>query len=77
MSIKYCSHVMQLPPPPAMKQVLTSSQEVEVVRWQSRADTTMDGEVWMNNGAIEGRVPPSLMKKKQKKAREAKNDAES
>eukprot|EP00550_Attheya_septentrionalis_P011725 CAMPEP_0198303116 /NCGR_PEP_ID=MMETSP1449-20131203/56723_1 /TAXON_ID=420275 /ORGANISM="Attheya septentrionalis, Strain CCMP2084" /LENGTH=903 /DNA_ID=CAMNT_0044005601 /DNA_START=351 /DNA_END=3062 /DNA_ORIENTATION=- len=67
----------KLPPPPAMKQVLTSSQEVEVVRWQSRADTTMDGEVWMNNGAIEGRVPPSLMKKKQKKAREAKNDAES
>lgn len=41
------------------------SNEVEVVRW--RTDGEMDGEVWINDGSIEGRVPAAAMKKSKNK----------
>jgi tetratricopeptide (TPR) repeat protein len=37
-------------------------KEYEVVRWDP--GTTMQAEVWMNNGSIEGKVPKAVMGKK-------------
>jgi tetratricopeptide (TPR) repeat protein len=56
-------------PEPSMKEVLQQSQEVEVVRWGGDSSTTgrMRGDVWMNNGSIEGKVPLSSLKKKVQK----------
>ena len=54
----------RLDPPPDIKDLLKkSTNEVEVVRWESAASDSMDGEVWLNKGSIEGRVPPSAMNK--------------
>merc|ERR1712071_310818 len=36
--------------------------QVEVVSWRSKREFGR-GEVWMNNGSIEGKVPSSKMKK--------------
>ena len=56
-------------PEPSMNEVLQKSKEVEVVRWGGDSETLgrMSGEVWMNNGSIEGRVPMFSLKKKSQK----------
>lgn len=56
-------------PEPSMNEVLQQSKEVEVVRWGGDSDPVgrMTGEVWMNNGSIEGKVPMSSLKKKSQK----------
>ena len=41
-------------PEPDMNDVLRQSKEVEVIRW---GGNSMRGEVWMNNGNIEGKMP--------------------
>lgn len=43
-------------PVPSMKEVLQQSKEVEVVRWGGDS-TSMRGDVWMNNGSIESKMP--------------------
>ncbi len=50
-----------------LNQALTQrGNEVEVVRWDT--DGSMPGEVWLNNGSIEGKVPAATMRnRKQKK----------
>ena len=48
-------------PKQEMENVLATSNEVEVVRWD--AGSSMKGEVWMNNGSIEGKVPSTVMGK--------------
>merc|ERR1711982_60390 len=45
---------------------LNNNNEIEVYRISSSRDF-VDGEVWMNNGSIEGKIPMSRMKKKTKK----------
>jgi tetratricopeptide (TPR) repeat protein len=40
--------------------VLQQSEEVEVERWNAES---MRGEVWMNNGSIEGKLPKAAMKR--------------
>lgn len=42
--------------------VLEKSNEVEVIRWDTEA-TTMRADVWMNDGAIEGKVPKKTLAK--------------
>lgn len=42
------------------------NKEVEVSRWNTAGDDSMDAEVWMNKGAIEGKVPAKLMNKMRK-----------
>jgi tetratricopeptide (TPR) repeat protein len=42
----------------AMKEVLTKTEEVEVVRWQSSG-----GEVWMNGKEIESKLPYNMKKR--------------
>ena len=50
-------------PEPAMNKVLQRSKEVEVVRW---GGDSMGGDVWMNNGSIEGKMPMNKRKQKRK-----------
>ena len=51
-----------------IEEVLRKSNEVEVVRWGD----TLGGEVWLNEGSIEAKMPRSAMKKNRpKKARNA------
>ena len=45
-----------------MENVLRKSAEVEVVTWGD----TLGGEVWLNDGLIEAKVPNRVMKKKKK-----------
>jgi len=48
----------------------SNSNEVEISRWNSKRNTGFgekNAEVWLNEGSIEGKVPPSTMKKKGKK----------
>ena len=45
-----------------------TGSEVEVVQWtkqtnKKKTSDTMEAEVWMNNGAIEGKIPASQMRK--------------
>jgi tetratricopeptide (TPR) repeat protein len=40
--------------------VLKRSEEVEVERWNAES---MRGEVWLNNGSIEGKLPKAAMKR--------------
>ena len=64
----------KLEDPPDMKSILKRSKEVEVVRWQVASDG-MNGEVWLNNGAFESKVPASAMKKfKDKQANRGGDD---
>lgn len=46
--------------------------EVEVSRWKSRKSIGFgeNAEVWLNDGSIEGKVPPFAMKKKISKSKE-------
>jgi len=44
------------------KSAKMSNSEVEVSRWDTGSNE-LDAEVWINNGSIEGKVPPSMMKK--------------
>ena len=48
------------------KNISDDGNEVEVSRWDiKRSDSTFgESEVWMNDGSIEGKVPPSTMNKK-------------
>jgi tetratricopeptide (TPR) repeat protein len=49
---------------PEIDEVLRKSEEVEVIRWGGDTTTSnMRGEVWMNNGSIEGKIPVAKMKK--------------
>lgn len=53
---------------PRSKSTKIDSEEVEVSRWDNGyndmgAEGSMDAEVWMNDGSIEGKVPASMMKK--------------
>lgn len=50
---------------PDMNEVLQRSKEVEVVRW---GGDSMRGEVWMNNGSIEAKMP--MKKRKQKRTQD-------
>mmetsp|Transcript_33265 Transcript_33265/g.48901 ORF Transcript_33265/g.48901 Transcript_33265/m.48901 type:complete len:884 (+) Transcript_33265:115-2766(+) len=47
----------------AIASVLKPSNEVEILRWRKNNNLMEQGEVWMNNGSIEGKVPSSRMKK--------------
>jgi hypothetical protein len=47
-----------------MNKVLKRSNEVEVVRWGD----SLGGEIWMNNGSIEAKVPQSVLQKKSRAA---------
>jgi hypothetical protein len=42
-----------------INKVLKRSNEVEVVRWGD----SLGGEIWMNNGSIEAKVPKSVLQK--------------
>jgi len=44
----------------------TDAEEIEVYRISSSRDF-VDGEVWMNNGSIEGKIPMAAMKRSTKK----------
>jgi len=58
---------------PEIDDILRKSKEVEIVRWGGdNTISSMKGEVWMNNGSIEGKVPASILKKtkKQRKTQE-------
>ena len=44
------------------KEKKSNEKEYEVVRWNQ--GSSMKGEIWMNDGSIEGKVPSSIMKKK-------------
>ena len=57
-------------PKQGLEDVLTNSNEVEVVRWDS--GSSMQGEVWMNNGSIEGKVPAAVMGKMKQRPEESK-----
>merc|ERR1711982_195849 len=48
------------------EEIINNNNEIEVYRISSSRDF-VDGEVWMNNGSIEGKIPMSRMKKKTKK----------
>lgn len=64
----------KLEDPPDINSILKRSKEVEVVRWQVASDG-MNGEVWLNNGAFESKVPASAMKKfKDKQANRGGDD---
>jgi tetratricopeptide (TPR) repeat protein len=53
---------------PEIDEVLRKSEEVEVVRWVGDTTTNnMRGEVWMNNGSIEGKVPAATLQKANKR----------
>ena len=41
------------------------TDEIEVSRWEDGSSSSMKGEIWFNNGSIEGKVPQSAMRKKQ------------
>eukprot|EP01082_Thalassiosira_pseudonana_P015679 g13855.t1 g13855 contig9:603479-606348(-) len=45
-----------------IKSLLNGKKEIEVSRWMTESND-FDAEVWMNNGSIEGKLPPSIMKK--------------
>jgi tetratricopeptide (TPR) repeat protein len=46
---------------------LKNSNEVEVVRWKTKKYNGFgENSVWLNDGLIEGKVPKSIMKKKNK-----------
>lgn len=45
-----------------IKSLLNGKKEIEVSRWMTEIND-FDAEVWMNNGSIEGKLPPSIMKK--------------
>ena len=47
---------------PPMEEVLKKSNEVEVISWRTKREFG-EGEVWINNGSIEGKVPSSRMNK--------------
>jgi len=49
---------------PPMTEVLKKSKEMEVSRWDA---SSMRGEVWLNDGSIEGKVPPSVIEKNNNK----------
>mmetsp|Transcript_24651 Transcript_24651/g.36553 ORF Transcript_24651/g.36553 Transcript_24651/m.36553 type:complete len:868 (-) Transcript_24651:123-2726(-) len=53
----------KLEPPPSVEKVLKRNNEVEVSSWRTTGEE-FGGEVWMNQGSIEGKVPPATMKKK-------------
>lgn len=55
-------------PEPSLNEVLQQSKEVEVVRWGGDS-TSMGGDVWMNNGSIEGKMPMKKRKQKRKTTR--------
>lgn len=63
----YISDDVEVPTiePESIEDVLKKTEDLEVVRWgaTSMDTSSMGGEVWMNNGSIEGKVPASLMKK--------------
>ncbi|KAL9185932.1 hypothetical protein ACHAXT_003709 [Thalassiosira profunda] len=44
------------------KRTAKKSREVEFSRWETGSNE-LDAEVWLNDGAVEGKVPPSMMKK--------------
>jgi len=44
------------------KKILDDGNEVEVSRWDIKS-TFGENDVWLNDGSIEGKVPPSTMKK--------------
>jgi len=44
------------------KRILDDGNEVEVSRWDKKP-TFGENDVWLNDGSIEGKVPPSTMKK--------------
>ena len=50
-------------PEPSMNELLQQSNEVEVLRWGGET-TSMRGDVWMNNGSIEGKMPMKRRKQK-------------
>ena len=62
---------IKLRAPPDLETVLQPSNEVEVVRWANLGG----GEVWLNNGSIEGKVPASAMKKSNKKQKKTSETA--
>lgn len=66
-SLGNCTSATQLEP--SMNEVLQQSKEVEVVRW---GGDSMRGEVWMNNGSIEGKVPMSSLKRNTQKTKKSK-----
>lgn len=54
--------------PEEMSKVLERSNEVEVERWGSEPlGGSLGGEVWMNGGSIEAKVPKSVLKKRPSK----------
>ena len=54
--------------PVEMSKVLERSNEVEVERWGSEPlGGALGGEVWMNGGSIEAKVPKSVLKKRPSK----------
>lgn len=52
-------------PLPPMTEVLKRSKDFETLLWGDEG--SMRGEVWLNDGSIEGKVPASIMKKGGKK----------
>lgn len=59
------SDEIELTPSQPTKQERKKTNEVEVVRWETDS-SSMKRDVWMNNGAIEGKVPKAAMNKKKK-----------
>lgn len=53
---------------PSISEVLQQSKEVELVHW---GGDSLRGEVWMNNGSIEGKVPRSSLKRNTQKAKKS------
>lgn len=53
-------------------------KEYDVMKWAQGSDgmkaQTMESEVWMNNGSIEGKVPAATMKKKRNKKQESNSE---
>jgi len=46
----------------------TTTSEVEIVEWNKKSpfkkiSSAMESEVWMNNGAVEGKIPVAQMRK--------------
>jgi hypothetical protein len=54
-------------PKKGLLEVLKNSNEFEVIRWDT--GSSMKGDVWMNNGSIEGKVPEAFMGKNKKRRR--------
>jgi hypothetical protein len=76
-SIGVRDHIYEVPlttvveePEPSMNKVLQRSKEVEVVRW---GGDSMGGDVWMNNGSIEGKMPITMMNKRKQKRKNSDN----